>query len=126
MPSGPKIGTYARHAPSPKPHRQARKFRACAKGWLIPPTRDRGQAGVRIVRNEVDMACRLGMRDTRIDLMGAMHLRLRSASARRSALLFRGPYGAASGWRKVRRMARRDAGQFFAGTGVPSKNPGTR
>src|SRR6185312_3865570 len=38
----------------------------------------------------------------------------------------RGPYGAAGGWRKVRRMARRDAGQFFAGTGVPSKNPVTR
>ena len=33
-----------------------------------------------------------------------------------SALLYRGPYGAAGGWRKVRRMARRDASQFFAGT----------
>src|SRR6185437_8718533 len=28
----------------------------------------------------------------------------------------RGPYGAAGGWRKVRRMARMDASQFFAGT----------
>src|SRR6185312_7677683 len=57
---------------------------------------------------------------------GALALALAVASARRSALLCRGPYGAAGGWRKVRRMARRDAGQFFAGTGVPSKNPGTR
>jgi len=45
-------------------------------------------------------------------------MRLRFASARRSALLFRGPYGAAGGWRKVRRMARMDAGQFSAGTGM--------
>src|SRR6185312_13600636 len=30
----------------------------------------------------------------------------------------RGPYGAEGGWRKVRRMARRDASQFFAGTGM--------
>ena len=37
-----------------------------------------------------------------------------------------GRYGAAGGYRKVRRMARRDAGQFFAGTGVPSNNPVTR
>ena len=37
----------------------------------------------------------------------------------------RGPYGAAGGGRKVLRMARRDASQFFAGTGVPSKSPAT-
>ena len=48
--------------------------------------------------------------------------------ARRST---RGPYGAAGGWRKVRRMAGRDAGQFFAGTGTcrrktpePARAPG--
>jgi len=48
-----------------------------------------------------------------------------------SALLFRGPYGAAGGWRKVHRMARRDASQFFAGTGMcrrktpePARAPG--
>src|SRR6185437_179197 len=38
----------------------------------------------------------------------------------------RGPYGAAGGRRKARRVAGMDAGQFFAGTGVPSKNPVAR
>jgi len=40
-----------------------------------------------------------------------------------SALLYRGPHGAAGGWRKVRRMARMDAGQFFAGTGCAVEKP---
>ena len=35
----------------------------------------------------------------------------------------RGPYGAAGGWRKVRRMAGTDAGQFFAGTGCAVEKP---
>ena len=35
----------------------------------------------------------------------------------------RGPYGAAGGWRKVRRMAGRDAGQLFAGTGGAVEKP---
>jgi len=40
-----------------------------------------------------------------------------------SALLFRGPYGAAGGRRKARRVAGRDAGQFFDGTGCAAEKP---
>src|SRR6185312_10183717 len=49
------------------------------------------------------------------------------ASARRSALLCRGPYGAAGGWRKVRQDGSQGCEPVFRRhMDVPSKNPVTR
>jgi len=74
--------------------------------------RSREHVGVDTARNEVDMSYRLEIWDMHADSMATVLLR---AGAR---CFTRGPYGAAGGWRKVRRMARRDAGQFSAGTGM--------
>src|SRR5690242_5643701 len=91
--------------------------------------RSSGQVGVYIVRSEVDMTYRLEMRDMHIDPMAAARLRFCFCAQERAAA--RGPYGAAGGWRKVRRMARMDAGQFSAGawmrrrkTPEPTRAPG--
>src|SRR6185437_4238802 len=57
-------------------------------------------------------------------LMSAMSLRI--ASARRSALLCRGPYGAAGGGRKVRQDGSHGGEPVFRRyMDVPSENPGT-
>ncbi len=57
----------------------------------------------------------------------ALAVALAVASARwERAALPGAPMARRAGGGKSDRMARTDAGQFFAGTGVPSKNPGTR